>query len=638
MTAMHPGPSGPHPAYAPIAPLDVVGFLRAAWRGRWLLALCMTGAVLLGGYYAFHMTSPRYGANAQLHLTETPDTTRRNTQLAGLTDRNFLAQIVRDQELLNDPEFNRYLQPPSPLSPIAIRSRLRHFLAGTTPMQPDTAAVLEKTIANLRAALQVAQIPDTHIVEIRTHSGNATKAITLSNAIATGFASHQRDLAIGQLQTTESLLSDQAATARADLTRHQGAITTLIANAQIRDSGALDQLNRQVLTAAEAVSGAELSLAALQQATPTRNARQTAVAEQEALVASLTRQHDRLQRQLAAQSAGFAQLQHLQREADAAKLLSDTLLVQLQEVRMRLQTAATEGATVALATTADYLGPRKLWIMEGAALLGFIAGLGLIAMRQATRHGMRDQTELEQATGLPVLVQSPPRMMKEGPILRHALVNSRAGPLAGTLHRLRTRLMLAHGGQIKRVILCTSASGDEGAAAHALALATLLAQSGKRVLLVRAGASARDRKRPGMVDIMNGDAKLSGARRRDKRLGLDMLTRGGGKGLAEPAVIPGFDVALQRIGAPYDHVVISASPVLDDPAALLWARQADAVLYAARWDSTPLPVVRRALAELAAADAALTGLLLTGVPRHILQQTPGKAFAQAQPAPATHLA
>ena len=60
-----------------------------------------------------------------------------------------LTNVIARLDLMSDPEFNRYLVPARPLSPRSLRTNLRHFLAGTSPQDPDAAAIHEKTIQNL---------------------------------------------------------------------------------------------------------------------------------------------------------------------------------------------------------------------------------------------------------------------------------------------------------------------------------------------------------------------------------------------------------------------------------------------------------------------------------------------------------
>lgn len=629
MTNNHQGPAAfgnEPPIYDRIAPLDLLGLARIVWQGKWLIALCIIGALTLAGYYAFHMTSPRYGATATLLIDPQGSDTARfaddpatlNTVMTTFTAHDTLAQVIAAHDLLNDPEFNRYLRPVSPLSPSAIRTRLRHVLAGTMPQAPSETAVLEKTITNLRDAISVTRAEDTYLLAVTARSGTPEKATMLANALVEVFVTNRDNQRRQSLQNTQSWLTAQIATLRADRAAQDNAINALIATGQVQDQVALDRLARDVLAAEGELAAAQTRLIALRSATPPQNASQSAIAAAQNAVRDLTRQDDRLRGQLAQQSAGLAQLQHLQREAETTRALYQDMLARLQQTRMQREQMRGASPAISPATTATYLGPRKLWIIEAAALLGALLGLGLIGLRRAFYQGVAGREGLEQATGLPVLAQTPRRMLRQTRRLRRDLVAGASGPLAPSLRAIQSRLMLAHGGHIPKVILCTSSLSGEGADTHAVAIATLLGRLGKGVLLIDASGAKGHPHGPGLADVLQNQASLSDAVAVDTKTGVYRLAVKGRHAADDPALSDGFAAGLAGIAAHYDHVVIAAPPVLLDPTTALWAQQAEAVLYAVRWHKTPLPLVAKGLAELAGADAPATGAILTGVPPRAL--------------------
>ena len=134
---------------ARIAPTDFASMLRSLWRGKWIVALCVLISLTLGGYYAFAVKTPRYAATTTLQVASPSALTGGQTRPINLQGEatlirgsEFLGQVVLELDLRNDPSFNRYLNPVSPLSLRGIRTRLRKLLTGQSQEAPDQIAAL----------------------------------------------------------------------------------------------------------------------------------------------------------------------------------------------------------------------------------------------------------------------------------------------------------------------------------------------------------------------------------------------------------------------------------------------------------------------------------------------------------------
>ena len=629
--------------YDTVPPLDVLGLLAVVWRGKWLIALTTICAIILGGYYAFHMVGPRYGATAALQIDLQPttlpdvsdpwtgpgtDPASLNTEVTVLTSNRILGQVVDDLDLLADPEFNRYLQPQSPYAINAIRGRIRHFLAGTTDVPPDTAAIYEKTIQNLRSAMTATRPRDTYLFEITARSARPEKAVTLANAAAAIYVADQLRIRDETSQAAESWLNSRVATLREQLEQQEIAVTTLIATAQIQQDAQLDALSNQVLAAEQALDQARTVLTQME----AQNS--TTIAQQRGIVVELTGRRDLLRSQLSAQSAGLVSLHQMQREADATRALYETFLTRLQQTRLQRGLEHPNSQIIAPATAAQYLGPRKTLIVTIAAFLGGLLGFGLVGLREALQTSVRDVETLHNATRLPVIAQISHSETNTPRKLRLAIAAGGSSTLGQATRAIRAQLMLASDDRAPTVIACTSSIAGEGKTAHSLALANALANGGKRVLLLsmdqtNGGLIRHLNIRPhlGLSDVIAGNVSLTEATMKDAPLGFDVLLGRIQATDQDITLTDSFGTLMDTLRDTYDHVIINAPPVLDDPTTTLLAQHADAVIYAVRWSKTPLRTVQSGLARLDGAAAPATGLILSKVGKRAMAQRRRAAFA-----------
>ena len=611
---------------AQIPPLDIVGMLRVMWHGKWLIFSVFLLFITLVGYYAFRVAQPQYAAIATLQMDQPGnpvqdapqppdmDEAALNTSVAQVTSDAVLTNVIARLDLMSDPEFNRYLAPTRPLSLRSLRTNLRHFLAGTSPQDPDAAAIHEKTIQNLRGALSVIRQPDTYILRITARSGDPAKAALLANATATQYLAHIGAVQMQARKEAEVWLQTRVTDLRAQLEAQQLQATSLIATAQLQEDSGLDTLSAQVLAADQSLLAAANALSALENAPESRSARSTAeIAQLRDRIAGITALKSRLSAQLSAQSAGLAELQQIQLRIDATRQLYQTFLGRLQENRMQQGLTTPDIQRVSPAAEGRYTGPRKILILTIAAILGATIGVVLVALRHSMRKGAVDARSLQEATGLPVLAQFTTRALHR---LRKGLPLPPRSALSHVTRGLQTALSLAMGGQRAQVILSTSSVQAEGKAELAVALAHTLAIAGKRVVLV--AADDRNRQLATLTSpevFRQAQAKWRDAERDayDTALGADLLVVPASADRHGTLLSDRIADVIDALRKDYDHIIIDGPPVHFGPDARLIATHADAIIYTARWSKTPLDVVARGLDALAEIGKPATGLVLSRV-------------------------
>ncbi len=568
--------------FEPVAPLDVGRLVWVLWYGKWLIGACVALSVWLGGYYGFHLAQPRFAATVTLRVDPQPadlrdvsehwpapptDLASLNTELAILTSDRILGQVVRQEDLLGDPEFNRYLSGVSPLSLTSIRDRMRQLISGNAPVAPDADAIFDKTVSNLRASLHAQHPGDTYLLELTAQSGDADKAARLANAVAAAYVAQQISDRDAAARADIAWLGARVAALRQQLQSQETEITALRATAQVQDTGGLDQLSDAVRQLEQHKAELSATLATFAE-NNALSAREVATRNQLANeFAAIEAQSARLAAQLAAQSAGLATLQQTQRETEATRVLYEAFLVRLQETQVQRGLDAADARILAPATSGRYVGPRKILLVEVAALLGLLTGIGLVAVRHLTRRGVLHPQMLAGITG------QPPAAMLD-------VVDMQAGA-ARTQVALRASLVLANRRTMPQVVLI---SGCDSTAVTAL----LTQGTDQNPLIV--SIAPTDSQQPVGPHVTHRQLKT------DELFETDLLT--------------------QRIDAwrkTHGLIAIDAGDSNTDTQAALLAAHADLCLLTVRFASTPTERISTAYAQLRAAAPTPVITVLTRV-------------------------
>ena len=254
--------------------------------------------------------------------------------------------------------------------------------------------------------------------------------------------------------------------------------------------------------------------------------------------------------------------------------------------------------------------------------LGLLAGIALAAAVRSLDNTIKSSDQLAEITGgRPVLGAIPfDQAAKQRPLVAD---EDPFHPRAEAFRKVRTNLQFIDIDQSRKVLLFTSALPEEGKSSTACNLTIMLAQSGRRVILLEA-----DLRRPravgylglpgtiGVTDVLLGRCTEHDA----------IQTWGDGlfavlaSGSLPPN--PGDLLASQqtrqligRLKERYDTVIIDAPPLLPFADAASIAPSSDGAILVVRHARTRTDHVRRATEALQAVDVPVLGSLLTMVPR-----------------------
>lgn len=306
-----------------------------------------------------------------------------------------------------------------------------------------------------------------------------------------------------------------------------------------------------------------------------------------------------------------------QQEVDTNRVLYDGLLQRFKEIGVAAGVGVNNVAIVDTAAVPEEPSSPRLFINLAISLL---AGLGLgaalaFALEQLD-EAIDDPSELQRRLGLPLLGSVPKVDDEESP--RDALLDPKS-ELVDAYIAIQTNLAFTTEHGVPRSFSVTSTRPGEGKSTTSLALATMLARSGKRVILIdgdmrspsvhHLGNVGHDR---GVSNYLAGDDSYEPAIFRMDELGLDALSAGPiPPNAAELLTGARMRHLIDRLQTEYDHVVVDSPPVMGLADAPLIARHVEGVIYVVESHGIRTTQVSTALSRLAAVQTRIFGAVLT---------------------------
>ncbi|MDC7787137.1 polysaccharide biosynthesis tyrosine autokinase [Rhodoplanes sp. TEM] len=355
----------------------------------------------------------------------------------------------------------------------------------------------------------------------------------------------------------------------------------------------------------------------------------------DALVASLKQQAVAIKAEVAAATADEASIESMVRSADIKRQKYSELYRRASELETerRVMLGSTRLVSLAEAPTRPFF-PKKLPFLAAgftfATLLGFAAAL----LRDRADRSVRASGDLASVTGAPIFAELP-RVARAAatPVLGMmlsrqselplpaALDKARRDPhLQDALRKLYAGIVLAGSNERFRTILVTSSGPAEGKTFTTLALAQLVAATGRRVLVMECDmrrptiATALDLTGgPGMTAVLSGKFPLREAVVRSGIPNLDVIPAGRPTSTSTELLMSKTMVEALRFAEAYDLVLIDSPPadVLMDAHVL--AKHVDGVLCCTRWGRSSIAGAAATIESLRAAGGNVFGMTITMV-------------------------
>jgi capsular exopolysaccharide synthesis family protein len=316
----------------------------------------------------------------------------------------------------------------------------------------------------------------------------------------------------------------------------------------------------------------------------------------------------------------------LQEMQDDLRQLQDVLIKTTSEIeKLNVELQAPPRIKIFEEATTPSQRDSKRWnIMFAMATLGsFLATLLGTALLELRTQKVDTVEEVTADLGLPVvgsLPMLPSRARRSGSLAVLPKDRYWYNLLLESIDATRTMLIHAAGTGSHRVVMITSALPGEGKTSLASHLATSLARSGKKTLLIDADMRKPSIHRlfelslaPGLGELLRGDAAFEDVVASSGIPELKIVTAGASdqqtmKILSQGGIGNLFDQLREH----FDFMIVDTSPILPVADALLISQQADAVLFSILTDVSRKTKIFAAYQRLATLGANVLGAVVTG--------------------------
>ncbi|RZG82052.1 polysaccharide biosynthesis tyrosine autokinase [Acinetobacter venetianus] len=328
------------------------------------------------------------------------------------------------------------------------------------------------------------------------------------------------------------------------------------------------------------------------------------------------------------------QRQYLQlyREVEVKTQLYTALLNSYQQLRIA---KAGEIGNVRIVDTAvepvEPIKPKKLQILILSIFLGGFLGTLLALLRNMLRAGVKDSTQIEREFDLPVYATVPRSPVQETRI--SILKKKKSIPILAVKHSddiaieslrsIRTAIHFALASAKNNIIMIAGPAPEVGKSFISTNLATIFAQSDKKVLLIDADMRRGYMHKyfdvdikPGLSEFLSNQVALDQVIHQTEVNGLDVITRG--KSPTNPSEMLGsqkFKALLDELSQQYDHIIIDTPPILAVTDGIIISQYAGVNLLIARYSKSQMKELELSLNRFEQAGVKVNGFILNDIQR-----------------------
>lgn len=409
--------------------------------------------------------------------------------------------------------------------------------------------------------------------------------------------------------TTISRLQEQRAVAAAELAGLEGRY---------------GDRHPQVIAARERLQAVESQLAGQrQQMTRTAGAEASAVS---ARAASLAGSLAGAKGRLAANVRASAQLGDLERKAETARQLYQSLLSTRGEQTAQRALVQPDSRLVAPATPPlQPSSPNMLINLLVGMGVGLAIGLTLAFLRERWTKKIDTVEDIDRLLGVDFLnsiptlssaVKSPKTKSPVDAVMQH--------PMSAFTEAYRnlaaTALFSANPERGGKVIGITSALPREGKTTTSIAMARVLAMGGTKVVLIDADVRRRSTTNvlapdaaSGWNDVAGDAASLADVSMQDSS-GMVLLPAGPNAAATQRTFDNShFSKVINTLRGAYDVIVIDTAPVLAFVDTRTMLDNFDSLIMLARWRQTPIKAIRAAIHQIETIGGKVSGVAMTMV-------------------------
>jgi len=319
-------------------------------------------------------------------------------------------------------------------------------------------------------------------------------------------------------------------------------------------------------------------------------------------------------------SEKYVQYKILKRDVETYRHLYNALIAKIKE-----QTLSEEVQTVSVWTVETAVPPvapvnthRTRNLLLGV-LLGLFGGVGLAFFVEYLDNTVKSVAEAEDRFGLPVLSVISQMDTKEGRI-EEVVKSAPRSSISESYKSLRASLMLACRDTPPRIVLFTSMAPFDGKTTTAINVATALASSGKKVIII--GGDLRNpslcksmglSSEVGLSNFLSGNSEDVSILTTDIE-NLFVIVAGPVPPLPSELLSSNrLKKLLARLADEYDMVIIDSPPVIPVSDSLILSQLSDTTVIVIRAGKTTYEVLERGLKDLQSVGTDIKGFVINGV-------------------------
>ena len=506
--------------------------------------------------------------------------------------------------------------------------------------RPDTQFIVMRkaegdAISELQETLSaVEKGKDTGILELSMESTNSNLAVQTLNEVANIYVRQNVEQKSAEAQKTLEFLDKQLPLLKEQLEKATSAL-----NEYRTTHGSID-LELETQGVLKGVVEIQTQITLLQQKRDELRQRFT---ESHPSVVAIDKQIARLQRYMNSNDKKIEVLPETQqailrlaRDVQVNTELYTTLLNNTQTLRV------SKAGTVGNVRIIDYavlptepIKPKKALIVAVSFILGLILGIVWVFIRKSLHRGVEDPDLIEKQLNIPVYATIPHSAQQEKIAIklkknhkRHEnelailALDSKEDLAIESLRSLRTTLHFAFLEAQNNIIMITGPSPGIGKSFVSINLATVLADAGKKILLIdgdlRKGIINKSlgvSREQGLSELISNTITVDVAIHKIPMANFDFIATGSiPPNPSELLLHERFGVFLESISKQYDHVIIDSPPILAVTDASIIGRMASATLMVIRAGQHPMRELEQSTKRLIQAGVDIKGIVFNDVP------------------------
>lgn len=277
------------------------------------------------------------------------------------------------------------------------------------------------------------------------------------------------------------------------------------------------------------------------------------------------------------------------------------------------------------------IAPRKIIILILSIFVGGFVGVLIALLRNLMHTGIKDSAQIENELDLPVYATVPRSPVQESRI--QILKKKKSIPILAvknsddiaieSLRSIRTTIHFSLANAKNNIIAVSGPAPEVGKSFISTNLATIFAQSNKRVLLIDADIRrgylhkyfSRETS-PGLTELLNNQSSLEQTIFKTQVPNLDFIARG--KNQSNPSEMLGssqFKALLEQLSQQYDHIILDTPPVLAVTDGIIISQYAGVNLVVARYAKTQMKELEITLTRFEQAGSKVNGIILNDINR-----------------------